>query len=125
MKNSNDGRLIEEQGTEGETVHENSMVKIRRSPRYFRFMAAGALCGVLAALFLAYAFAQPSDFTLGQIVGFIAVGCVACGIGAGAVIALIFDRINQRSSTTLPIEKTTYHGEGQYEDAGTPKNPQV
>lgn len=105
VKNNDDGRLAEEQRIEGETVHENSTVTIRRSPRYFRFMAVGALCGVLAALFLSYAFAKPSDFTQGQIVGFIAVGCVACGIGAGAVIALIFDRINQRSATTLNAEK--------------------
>ncbi|SDQ86784.1 hypothetical protein [Quadrisphaera sp. DSM 44207] len=58
--------------------------RIRREPRYGRFVAVGVLAGLLAALVLT--FSQPEgEYSYGTVLGYL---CVVLGLGGGLLGAL-------------------------------------
>ncbi|RFA16199.1 hypothetical protein B7R21_02100 [Subtercola boreus] len=98
----------QEQEQEQETGEQDlgsDTVTIHRSPRYFRFMIAGVVAGVIAALVLTFAFPQPAGFNPAQIFGFLGLLCVVAGIVLGSAVALIIDRASRRRATTIQMER--------------------
>lgn len=90
---------------EGERVAGDDTVVIHRSPRYFRFMAAGAIVGVVIALVLTFAFPEPPGFNPAQILGFLGILLVVVGVAVGAVVALVIDRASRRRAKTIQVER--------------------
>ncbi|WZH37822.1 MAG: potassium transporter Trk [Microbacterium enclense] len=75
-------------------------VTVRRAPKYGVFLAAGAFVGILVALILTFAIGDAGVSPYTQVVysqlqvfGFTALICVVVGITAGAIVALIFERV--------------------------------
>ncbi|MDF2444320.1 MAG: hypothetical protein JWR01_2523, partial [Subtercola sp.] len=64
----------------GERAFGADTVTIHRSPRYFRFMIAGVVAGVIVALILTFAFPEPPGFNPAQIFGFLGILFVVVGI---------------------------------------------
>ncbi|RFA12553.1 hypothetical protein B7R22_15680 [Subtercola boreus] len=89
----------------GEQDFGSDTVTIHRSPRYFRFMIAGVIAGVIAALVLTFAFPQPAGFNPAQIFGFLGLLCVVAGIVLGSAVALIIDRVSRRRAKTIQMER--------------------
>jgi ABC-type enterobactin transport system permease subunit len=79
---------------------EEDVVTVVRAPRYFRFMFAGAFLGVSAAFILTFAFPRNPEFGIGQVFGFLLLGCLAGGVAVGATAAVILDRVARRRVST-------------------------
>ncbi|KQX08576.1 hypothetical protein ASC59_11700 [Leifsonia sp. Root1293] len=80
---------------------------VRRSPRYLRFLLAGAIVGILVALILTVTFPANPEFSIGQVFGFLLLLCGVIGLALGAVIALVFDRVLSKRAHTEQVEHTT------------------
>jgi hypothetical protein len=103
--------------------HEDiSEVRIRRSPRYLRFMGAGAVLGVIAALILTIAFPDAAEFSPSQVFGFLGLFLVAIGGALGAVVALLLDRSGSRRAKPALVERVDPASEIA---EGTPGQPDV
>jgi len=101
---------------------EISEVRIRRTPRYLRFMGVGAAVGVIAALMLTIAFPAVAEFSATQVFGFLGLFLVVIGGALGAVVALLLDRAGSRNAKPALLERidpATEIGEG------TPGQPDV
>lgn len=99
-----------------------SSVLVRRSPRYFRFMLAGAILFAIVALILTFAFPANPTYDRGSVFGFLLAIGVAVGVTIGAVVALILDRATNRRARTVQadrIDVRTTQGE-QPEDGDAP-----
>lgn len=85
--------------------------RLRRSPRYGAFLAAGAALGLIVALILTFAFdgtADTSDagvvYSAGQVFGFVALACVPVGMAVGITVALLLDRRFSRRTRDVLID---------------------
>jgi cytochrome bd-type quinol oxidase subunit 2 len=81
-----------------------SSVKVRRAPRYFRFMLVGLVVGLVVALVLTFAFPEQDDFNRLQVFGFTAIFLAALFVAIGAVIAIAIDRSSSRRARTVAAE---------------------
>ncbi|MDQ1583849.1 MAG: hypothetical protein QOF36_1903 [Microbacteriaceae bacterium] len=89
-----------------ENVTEDS-VTVQRSPRYFRFMFAGAVVFAIVALILTFVFPEQPGYDRGQIFGFLLLGGIVVGIGVGAVVALLVGWGTSRRARTVAAAHTT------------------
>jgi ABC-type Fe3+-siderophore transport system permease subunit len=78
-----------------------TQVVVRRSPRYNHFMILGAIVGALVALILTFAFPANPTYDRGQVFGYLLLVGIAVGVGLGALVALILDRIVGRKGTSV------------------------
>lgn len=103
------GELLETQVT-------SDAVTVRRAPRYGRFIALGAIVGVLVALILTFAFSgRPTGdqfglgFDKGQVFGFLLLLCGTVGAAVGAAVALLFDRASAGRARSMTAEHESTH----------------
>lgn len=97
----------------GETIE---TARLRRSPRYGVFLAAGAGLGVLAALILTFVFDGTADesstgvvYSTGQVFGFLALYSIPIGVALAGTVALILDRVIGKRSKTVQISHQHVH----------------
>jgi uncharacterized membrane protein len=88
------------------TVTESS-VRVQRSPRYFRFMLAGAILFAVVALILTFAFPANPTYDRGAVFGFLLAVGVAVGVTIGAIVALMVDRSSIRRARTVVADRLT------------------
>ncbi len=86
------------------TVTEDT-VTVRRSPRYFRFMFAGAVVFALVALVLTYAFPENPTYSRAQVFGFLLVAAIAVGVAVGSLVALALDRATNKRAKTVQADR--------------------
>lgn len=85
--------------------------RVRRSPRYGVFLAAGAALGLLAALVLTFVFdgwkspATGVTYSSGQVFGFLALYAIPIGIAVTGIVALILDRVASRRTHEVRISR--------------------
>ena len=99
-----------------ETEVTSDTVMVRRAPRFGRFIILGAILGAIVALILTFAFdgRAPENelvqFDKGQVFGFLLLICGAVGVGLGAVVALIIDRVlARRAEAGIAEHESTHH----------------
>lgn len=78
-----------------------AQVVVRRSPRYNHFMLFGAILGAVVALILTFAFPPNGTYDRGQVFGYLLLVGVALGVGLGALVALILDRVVGRRGKSV------------------------
>ncbi len=86
------------------TVTEDS-VTVRRSPRYFRFMLAGAIVFAVVALILTFAFPANPTYDRAQVFGFLLLAGVAVGVAVGSLVALMLDRATSKRAKTVRADR--------------------
>ncbi|HLP22651.1 MAG TPA: potassium transporter Trk [Microbacteriaceae bacterium] len=87
------------------TVH-SQQVRLRRAPKFGSFMLLGAGFGVFVGVALAVGQPVSGNESLQQVIGFLSLLCGVIGMTAGALVALIFDRILARRSRTVEATHT-------------------
>lgn len=99
-----------------ETEVTSDTVMVRRVPRYGRFITLGAILGAIVALILTFAFDGQApenelvQFDKGQVFGFLLLICAAVGVGLGAVVALVVDRVlARRAEAGIAEHESTHH----------------
>jgi hypothetical protein len=84
-----------------------SEVLIRRAPKYWAFIAAGATLGVIVTLILTLIFPVAGDASVLQLFGYFVLYGLPAGAIIGAVVALLFDRVASRRLHTVMAGKLT------------------
>ncbi|WP_255368972.1 hypothetical protein [Agromyces sp. CF514] len=98
-----------------ETDVTSDTVRVRRAPKYGRFMTLGAGLGAVVALVLTLAFTPeqsefvPVGFDGGQVFGFLLLICASIGVALGALVALAFDRALARRTASVGVEHEVAH----------------
>lgn len=98
-----------EQPAPRETVDTVGAVTVRRAPKFYRFMAAGAVAGVIITLIVTLSFPEQNDFSVLQVVGFTGIFVVAICVALGALVALVLDRASRKRSRTVRAERIEEH----------------
>jgi len=88
-------------------------VRVRRSPKYSVFLAAGAALGVLVAMVLTFAFNGTGGtspvlglvYTPSQVFGFLLLICITVGVVIGGVTALILDRMLAKRTRDVTVDR--------------------
>jgi hypothetical protein len=83
----------------------SAQVRVRRSPRYFRFMITGAVLFGIVALILTYSFPENPTYDRGSVFGFLLAICATIGVALGAVVALVLDRSTARRAHTVQADR--------------------
>jgi hypothetical protein len=78
-------------------------VRIRRAPKFSVFVVLGALVGVIASLILTASFPIDKSVGFAATFGYFAIYGFVGGILAGAIVALIFDRVLSRRAKTVEV----------------------
>ncbi|GHD02793.1 hypothetical protein [Zhihengliuella salsuginis] len=80
-------------------------VEVRRSPRFWPFIGAGAAVGILAALISAYSGEPHAEFTRGAVAGFLMVFFGLAGVFLAALAYLLVDKVMLKKSRTMRAEE--------------------
>jgi hypothetical protein len=86
---------------ETEALLYEESVRVRRSPRYWRFMLTGAVVFAIVVFIVTYSLPQGSGYDRNTVFGFMLLVGVAVGITLGAVAALLADRVTRRGRTVV------------------------
>lgn len=113
-------------------------VRVRRSPRFARFIVVCCVVLVAVAFVITYSMPQGAGYDRNTVFGFVALVAIAVGIALGSVIALIFDRISRARAKVLLADRVQVEGEdapglvidddsvierGAEDDGTAPENP--
>ncbi len=85
--------------------------RVRRVPKYGVFVMVGVVVGLLAALVLTFAFDGTTtisentglEYSVGQVFGFVLLGCIPLGIALSVIVALVLDRLARRRAREVRI----------------------
>lgn len=86
---------------------EQTLVEVRRTPKYWNFMLLFAVLCAVAITIVTFALpydAQTATYSRGTVYGFALLISVAFGLALGAVIALIAERVSRRSIRLVQAE---------------------
>jgi hypothetical protein len=85
-------------------------VRVRRAPRYGRFIGGTIGLFVVVSFFSAYIAAPVGgDYTRSQVFGYLVLVSIALGLPVGSLVALALDRLLARSARTVVAEQTGVH----------------
>lgn len=106
---ADDAPLEGDAGLEGDAPLEETVtpaeVRVRRSPRYFRFMITGAVLFAIVALILTFSFPENPTYDRGSVFGFLLAIGVVVGVTLGAVVALLLDRATARRARSVQADR--------------------
>lgn len=80
-------------------------VEVRRSPKFWPFVGAGAAVGILVALISAYTGEPNEEFTRGAVAGFLIVIFGLFGIALGTLAFLVADKVVYKKVRTARAER--------------------
>jgi hypothetical protein len=76
-------------------------VVVRRSPRYVRFIAVGAILAILITLILTFVFPEQPNYSRAQVFGFVGIILVTLFVGLSAAVAVLVDRASAKRARTI------------------------
>ncbi|MGA0567500.1 hypothetical protein ACO2Q7_09220 [Rathayibacter sp. KR2-224] len=87
------------------TVESEHEVRVRRTPRFGRFMVLGGAVFGVAAFIATYSFPQGSGYDRNTVFGFVLLAAVAVGVGLGALAAIIASAATKRTERTVVADR--------------------
>lgn len=90
-----------------EGVSERDSVRVRRSPRYGRFLILGAGVGAVATFIATNLFPIDPSVGFGALFGYLLLFGVPTGAALGGLVAVILDVVNSRRARILEAERFT------------------
>jgi hypothetical protein len=99
-------------------------VRVRRTPRYGRFMVLGGAVFAVAAFIATYSLPQGQGYDRNTVFGFVLLGAVAIGVGLGAIAAIIASAATKHTERTVVADRidvrtaTASDGEQDLPDLG-------
>ena len=85
-----------------ESAHE---VRVRRTPRYGRFMILGGAVFAVAAFIATYSLPQEAGYDRNVVFGFVLLGSVAVGVGLGALAAIVAAAATKHTERTVVADR--------------------
>lgn len=86
-------------------VESEHQVRVRRTPRYGRFMVVGGAVFALGAFIATYSLPQGEGYDRNTVFGFVLLAAVAVGVGLGAVAAIIAAAATKRTERTVLADR--------------------
>jgi hypothetical protein len=86
-------------------VESEHRVRVRRTPRYGRFMLLGGAVFAVAAFIATYSFPQGAGYDRNTVFGFVLLGAVAVGVGIGALAAIIASAATKHTERTVVADR--------------------
>ncbi|HEY0247249.1 MAG TPA: hypothetical protein VGC45_03215 [Gryllotalpicola sp.] len=89
---------------------EQTLVEVRRTPKYWNFMLLGAVVCALAITIVTFALPydpETAGYDRSTVYGFALLVSVAVGVGLGAVVALVAERVSRRSIRLVEAAQIT------------------
>ena len=80
-------------------------VRVRRTPRYGRFMVLGGAVFAVAAFIATYSFPQGEGYDRNTVFGFVLLGAVAVGVGLGAIAAIVASAVTKHTERTVVADR--------------------
>lgn len=80
-------------------------VRVRRTPRYGRFMVLGGAVFAVAAFIATYSLPQGQGYDRNTVFGFVLLGAVAIGVGLGAIAAIIASAATKHTERTVVADR--------------------
>jgi hypothetical protein len=80
-------------------------VRVRRTPRYGRFMLIGALVFAIAAFIVTYSLPQGQGYDRNTVFGLVLVVAVAVGVALGGVVAIVLNAVANRRARTVTADR--------------------
>ncbi|HEY5224401.1 MAG TPA: hypothetical protein VIJ18_15305 [Microbacteriaceae bacterium] len=99
-----DGGVIDDAVVLDETVTPQT-VRIKRTPRYGRFILVAVIVCAAAAFIVTYSFPQGQGYDRASVFGYMLLVAIAVGIVLGALAALLADRISSRHVATVIADR--------------------
>jgi len=86
-------------------IASEQQVRVRRTPRYGRFMVLGGAVLGIASFIVTYSFPQGSGYDRNTVFGFVLVASVAVGVGLGAAAAILAAAATRRTERTVMADR--------------------
>ena len=100
-----DGAFGREPISEEVAVESEHQVKVRRTPRYGRFMILGGAVFAVASFIVTYSLPQGSGYDRNTVFGFTLLIAVAVGVGLGALAAIIAAAATKHTERTVVADR--------------------
>ncbi|MHA7985156.1 hypothetical protein ACX9R5_05045 [Rathayibacter sp. CAU 1779] len=97
----------QDEASAGEPIREEAVVeseqrvRVRRTPRYGRFMILGGAIFAVAAFIVTYSLPQGTGYDRNTVFGFVLLAAVAVGVGLGALAAIIASAATKHTERTV------------------------
>ncbi|QDZ15230.1 hypothetical protein [Humibacter ginsenosidimutans] len=99
-----DGHAAHEE-RETAAVASEQQVRVRRTPRYGRFMILGGVIFAIAAFIATYSLPQGQGYDRNTVFGFVLLTAVAVGVGLGALAAIIASAATKHTERTVVADR--------------------
>jgi hypothetical protein len=109
------GAAGSERVADGSSPHEDAVVeseqsvRVRRTPRYGRFMLLGGAVFGVASFIATYSFPQGSGYDRNTVFGLVLLGSVAVGVGLGALAAIVAAAATKHTERTVVADHIDVH----------------
>ncbi|KUG60778.1 hypothetical protein AVL61_13750 [Kocuria rosea subsp. polaris] len=104
----------------------NQQMTLRRAPNIWAFVLLGGVLGAVVGVLVGLAGGGSAEFTQGAVTLFMVSVCTVLGLAAGAVLALVLDRVSvalARAVTTEVVDGDGGAPSGAPADAPRPTDP--
>ncbi len=107
-------------------VSGSQQMTLRRAPNIWAFVLLGGVLGAVAGVLVGLSGGGSAEFTQGAVTLFMVSVCTVLGLAAGAVLALVLDRVSvarARAVTTEVVDGDDDAPSGARADAPRPTDP--
>jgi hypothetical protein len=105
------GRASAREEHETAAIPSEHEVRVRRTPRYGRFMILGGAVFAVAAFIVTYSLPQGEGYDRNTVFGFVLLTAVAVGVGLGALAAIIASAATKHTERTVIADRIDVHAE--------------
>lgn len=100
-----DGAEADDAEREVAEIASEQHVRVRRTPRYGRFMVLGGAVFGIASFIATYSLPQGTGYDRNTVFGFVFVASIAVGVGVGALAAIIASAATKHTERTVVADR--------------------
>jgi hypothetical protein len=119
MTDGENGREAEQTTVADAATVTEQTVRVKRTPRYARFILVAVVICAAVAFILTYSFPQGPGYDRAAVFGYLLLVAIAAGVVLGSLAALLADRINARRAALVVADRVDVPARSA-EDAAAP-----
>ncbi|GAB3807491.1 hypothetical protein GCM10028798_32130 [Humibacter antri] len=93
------------EANESTAIASEHQVRVRRTPRYGRFMVLGAAVFAVASFIATYSIPQGEGYDRNTVFGFMLLASIAVGVGLGAIAAIVASAATKHTERTVLADR--------------------
>lgn len=124
MTDGENGREAEQTTVADAATVTEQTVRVKRTPRYARFILVAVVICAAVAFILTYSFPQGPGYDRAAVFGYLLLVAIAAGVVLGSLAALLADRINARRAALVVADRVDVPARAAA-DAATPDTAEL